>query len=209
MKRAVLSSVNPGETFKWGGTELVALEHKESGETVCITKDFATDGCIAFDSKSRPQRNNFHGSDISYWLIEWLDGILERDDVEKDDALTFRIDLTSVDGMSDYGFMTTPVGLLTLDEYRKYRAFIPTVGDWSWLATPWSCHASDENRAARVNTDGSVSSNGVYDAYCGARPALHLKSSIFVSIEGEDEEELTSEQKEMALYEHNRSFRGF
>lgn len=200
MKKAVLSSIKPGEVFKWGGVELVALE--QTGDAcICITKDFATDGCIAFESKSRHQRNNFRGSDILDWLIEWLDGILERDDVEKDDALTFRIDLMSVDGMNDYGFMTTPVGLLTLDEYRKYRAFIPPVGDWSWLATPWSCRASYEGTAAFVNAGGSVYDDYVYYARCGARPALHLKSSIFVSIQGEDEEELTSEQKEMALYE--------
>jgi hypothetical protein len=32
--------------------------------------------------------------------------------------------------MSDYGVVTTNVGLLTLDEYRKYRVFIrqPPIG---------------------------------------------------------------------------------
>lgn len=200
MKRAVLSSVNPGETFKWGGTELVALEHKESGETVCITKDLAQKENIPFDKKERPDRNNLGGSDILDWLNAWLHQTIEWDAVSKTDIIEFDIDLTAVDGTTGYPPVRTYVGLLTLDEYRKYRKLIPLVSDWWPLATPWSQLPDYANYAFLVNTDGTLNCYYVYSAYFAPRPALHLKSSIFVSVEGEDEEQ-TTEQREMALYE--------
>jgi NTP pyrophosphatase (non-canonical NTP hydrolase) len=200
MKRAVLSSVNPGETFKWGGTEFVLLEQKESGECVCITKDLAQKENIPFDTQDRPDQNNLDGSEMLKWLENWLAGILTWDGVNVGDVLDFDIDLTAVDGTTGYPPVRTKVGLLTLDEYRKYRKLIPLVSDWWPLATPWSQLPDYANNAYYVRTDGTLVVNNVYGANFAPRPALHLKSSIFVSVEGKDEEQ-TPEQREMALYE--------
>jgi NTP pyrophosphatase (non-canonical NTP hydrolase) len=200
MKRAVLSSVNPGETFKWGGTEFVLLEQKESGECVCITKDLAQKENIPFDTQDRPDQNNLDGSEMLKWLENWLAGILTWDGVNVGDVLDFDIDLTAVDGTTGYPPVRTKVGLLTLDEYRKYRKLIPLVSDWWPLATPWSQLPDYANSAHLVRTAGTLGGYYVYYALFAPRPALHLKSSIFVSVEGKDEEQ-TPEQREMALYE--------
>lgn len=78
-----------------------------------------------------------------------------------------------------------------VDEYRKYRRFIPLTDKPFWTATPWctrsSC-SSSSNRAYRVITDGGVISYGAYYANFCARPALALKSSLLVSVSVEDGE---------------------
>ncbi|MEG1562859.1 MAG: hypothetical protein RR365_03910 [Bacteroides sp.] len=200
MKRAALSTINPGETFKWGCTEFVVLEHKGSGECVCITKDIAQKETFPFDTQERPDRNNLDGSEMLKWLENWLGNILTWDGVNTDDVLDFDIDLTALDGTTGYGTLRTKVGLLTLDEYRKYRKLIPNVSDWWLLATPYSCNHNYANSAYYVNAVGSLGYYSVYYASFAPRPTLHLKSSIFVSVEGNDEEQ-TPEQREMALYE--------
>lgn len=78
-----------------------------------------------------------------------------------------------------------------VDEYRKYRRFIPLTDKPFWTATPWctrsSC-SSSSNRACIVYAGGSVGSGVAYGANVCARPALALKSSLLVSVSVEDGE---------------------
>lgn len=78
-----------------------------------------------------------------------------------------------------------------VDEYRKYRRFIPLTDKPFWTATPWctrSSLSSVSNLAYRVYSDGGVSNGLAYYAYGCARPALALKSSLLVSVSVEDGE---------------------
>ena len=54
-----------------------------------------------------------------------------------------------------------------------------------------------------MSVDGSLNSNYAYNGYRGVRPALTLKSDISVSVDDQEDqaEEMTPEQREMALYE--------
>ena len=101
------------------------------------------------------------------------------------------IDLTSMDGMTDYGMPIVYGRILTVDEYRKYRRFIPLTDKPFWTATPWctrSSLSSYDYLAYRVSTDGCVyNDRACYADFC-ARPALALKSSLLVSVEAENEE---------------------
>ena len=198
MKKTIeLCKVRPGETFTLDGIDFVKLD-EDMGQAFVLTRDVALKN-VPFedDDADREDHNNFCGSWIEQAMATWLsdehapifDAAVERD-----------IDLTTMDGTTGYPPVRTKVGLLTLDEYRKYRKFIPLVSDWWPLATPWSQLPDYADRADYVNTDGTLGSNNVYTAIFAPRPALHLKSSIFVSVEGEDEEQ-TPEQREMALYE--------
>lgn len=136
---------------------------------------------------------------------EYLDKLLEAFPELKDAAVTFQRDLTSDDGLKDYGTCVDTVSMLTADEYRENRdLYMEDPGTWRWLITPDSTPSGGGSSFARnVYSDGSL---GNYDAYIGSggvRPALYLKSGLLVSVEGVDEckDELTPEQKEMALYE--------
>lgn len=96
-----------------------------------------------------------------------------------------------MDGMTDYGMPNVYGRILTVDEYRKYRRFIPLTDKPFWTATPWctrSSYSSDRACAYIVSTVGGVGSGLAYIAYGCARPALALKSSLLVSVSVEDGE---------------------
>ena len=100
------------------------------------------------------------------------------------------IDLTTMDGMTDYGKPLAVVRALTIDEYRKHRSILPLTSKPYWLATGWTTNSSPylyDNYAYSIRADGTVYYNRVYYAGFAPRPALYLKSSILVSVETEDE----------------------
>ena len=111
------------------------------------------------------------------------------------------IDLTSNDGLKDYGNVKAKVGLLTEEEYRHHRDILPPLGDegWWWLATPYSPERAGYPSLVRsVSSDGTL--NGGRDAGYGdngVRPAVYLKSDISVSLDGNDESTIEVSEEEL------------
>lgn len=138
------------------------------------------------DADDDREHNNFIGSNVKRVVDEWLYG----HKILSDAAMALPIDLTSMDGMTDYGMPIVYGRILTVDEYRKYRRFIPLTDKPFWTATPWCTRSSGSgyNSAYCVSTGGSVHGNRAFNANCCARPALALKSSLLVSVEAENEE---------------------
>lgn len=159
---------------------------------------FDKDGCNDWRTSSLRKYLN------EEYLPELLDSFPELEDA----AVTFIRDLTADDGLKDYGHCADTVSLLTVDEYKANRdIYMDPPGTWRWLITPDSTPSGGGSSYARyVNTDGTLSDHNACDGYRGVRPALYLKSGLFVSVDGVDEdanEELdkpTPEQQEMALY---------
>lgn len=179
-KTIELGKVRQGERFKLDGVEFVKLDCDEEA-TFVVTSDTLPE-CCAFedDDAEREDHNNFDGSLIQkhmerFWREQHspiFKAIVERP-----------IDLTSMDGMTTYGKPFTVARLLTIDEFRKYRRFIPLTSKAFWTATPWTTlrsPGSNANYAYYINTDGAVL-NGVYSANFAPRPAFNLKSQIVVS----------------------------
>lgn len=88
------------------------------------------------------------------------------------------VDLTSDDGMTDYGKTKDYIALLTADQYRKYRSLIPEADDWWWLATPWTCNSAYSSSVRNVLTNGSLDDYDAYFGTAGVRPALVFKESV-------------------------------
>lgn len=112
------------------------------------------------------------------------------------------IDLTSMDGMTTYGKPFAVARLLTIDEFRKYRRFIPLTSKPFWTATPWTTLRSPysfANYAYNISTVGSVNDDCVDRASFAPRPALYLQSSILVSVETEDEERVLADYTDTEL----------
>lgn len=94
-----------------------------------------------------------------------------------------------MDGMTDYGKPEVSVRMLTVDEYRKYRALIPLTDEVYWLATAYSTPSSPysgANVSYCVYASGALNNSGVHNPYFAARPAFYLKSSIFVSVDDDE-----------------------
>ena len=188
MKKA-LKEIAKGQQFNYGGVNWIALDHFSYNETTfALAADII--GEMAFNDDEDEERGNLNDWRTSS-IKEYLNGEFLEEMIENgaagDAFRDMEIDLTSDDGMTDYGTDTAKIALLTADQYRKYRKHIPNVSAWWWLVTPYSCNASYSNYARNVYTDGSLSNDGAYNGHCGARPACLLSSDIKVEVEGYEE----------------------
>lgn len=191
MKKTItLNQVRNGEHFVLNGVEFVKLDD-DKGAAFVVAADITGEEC-AFEHRDakREDHNNFVGSHIQAVVEDWL-----RNHPIINAAVVDRpIDLTSMDGMTDYGCPVVHGRVLTSDEYRKYRAFIPLASDWFWLATPWCTLRSPDSSliyyAYNVITSGAQSDRSVYYANLCPRPALYLDSSISASVETDEEKSL-------------------
>ena len=199
MKNLALAQVRRGERFTLDGVEFVKLED-DLDAAFAVAADTLPECCqFESDDAEREDHNNFSGSHIAKVMERWL-----RDQHKPifDATLERPIDLTSMDGMTTYGKPFAVARLLTIDEFRKYRRFIPLTSKPFWTATPWTTLRSpysDGIYAYYISTDGSVYSNYVYYAYFAPRPALYLQSSILVSVETEDEEKVLADYTDTEL----------
>lgn len=201
MKRRTieLSKVRLGERFWHDGVEYVKLD-EAAGAAFALAVDAVIPN-VQFedDDAEREDHNNYIGSNLEKAGIRWL-----RDEHKATfDAMVERpIDLTTMDGMTDYGMPLASVRALTIDEYRKYRHLIPLTDGPYWLATGWtakSSPSSDSNHAYYIRTGGSVNDRYVHYPYFAARPALYLKSSILVSVDAEGEEKVLTDYTDTDL----------
>lgn len=187
-KTMEICKVRNGERFIIDGEEFVKLGDIAGGAFVLLA-DTLPDYC-AFESEDADDdrdHNNFIGSNVQRVVDKWL----HSHKVLSEAALARPIDLTSMDGMTDYGMPNVYGRILTVDEYRKYRRFIPLTDKPFWTATPWctrSSFSSNYSLAHYVYSGGSLNYYGACRAYNCARPALALKSSLLVSVSAEDGE---------------------
>lgn len=189
MKDLALAQVRRGERFTLDGVEFVKLED-DLDAAFAVAADTLPECCqFEDDDAEREDHNNYAGSLLSKTVERWLrdkhpaifSAVVERP-----------IDLTTMDGMTDYGKPLAVVRALTIDEYRKHRSILPLTSKPYWLATGWTTNSSpgsDGNGAYGIGAGGTVSGSigGVFNASFAPRPALYLKSSILVSVETEDE----------------------
>ena len=198
-KSIKLCQVRPGEHFIHDGVEYVKLD-ESAGATFALGVE-ATLKNVQFESDDaeREDHNNYIGSNLEREGIRWL----REQHPDTFDAVVERpIDLTTMDGMTDYGMPLASVRALTIDEYRKYRYLIPLTDEPYWLATGWTTKrspSSDTNYACDIFTDGSVNYSYVNNPSFAARPALYLKSSILVSVDAEEAEKVLADYTDSDL----------
>lgn len=163
-----------GDEFQLAGTAWKIIDITDTGY-MCLAESI---GNRKFDSDD----NNWKTSDLRNYLNkEFLEKIEEE--IGKGNVLEFERNLLSLDGQTEYGTCIDKVSLLTVDEYRKYRKYIPNADKWWWLITPWSTPCNDYSSTVAV-----VSPSGnIYDYGCsssvGVRPFCIFSPSIFESEE--------------------------
>ena len=170
-----LSTLKSGDEFKLGDEVFIVMEHTDKGTKV-ISKEFAYEG-VKFGDNS-----NWNTSPIREILNnEYFKKI--ADVIGANNIISMDRDLTSLDGLDDYGTCTDKVSLLTTAEYAKYHKILGLKShypEWWWLITPASTPSNNYARGVYcVNYCGALSW-GNCSYICGVRPFLNLESSISV-----------------------------
>ena len=157
-----------GEHFFYNGIEFVALGEEQGGILAVVAERL--EERMAFDKNNK---NDWRSST----LREYLNGEYINN-FDTDDLLPFVSDLTSDDGMTDYGTSEDFVALLSDNLYRKYRKFMPQYDTWVWTITPWSCHPGYADIERFVHASGALDSlSAIYGG--GVAPACIFNPSIF------------------------------
>ena len=172
-----LKDLTPGDTFKIGDHEFIVLEHV-GADTAVIRKDLLPKE-MAFG-----ENNNYNGSAVDTRCNVFAEEIAAI--IGEDNILLHTVDLTSDDGLKDYGMVERYASLLTADRYRKYVEILdkfPIKAYW-WLATAYSTPRHDDKTWIKCVSPAGNISHDRYRTGGGVRPSLIFNSSIFGSLEG-------------------------
>ena len=175
-EKVALADIPVGGLFKLAGYQFIVLEHTQEG-TAVISKS------LIGSNTQFGENNDYKGSYVEA-ICNSLSEPLEQEAGESA-IVGHVVDLTSDDGLDDYGRVKYKVSLMTAGQYRKYVRILDKhkLNDWWWLATPFSTYTHDDEICVKcVSPSGGISS-GVSDDDGGVRPFSILKSSIFVSFE--------------------------
>lgn len=169
--------ITPSSVINYGGLDCIVLD-VEQDKILVLAKESI--GNMPFDEGNS---NNFPKGTLCKYLNDEFIKKLKADGADTSALIPTTIDLTSDDGLKDYGETTQKIFLLTCDMYRKYRSVIPNLDDWWWLATAYSTESNGYANYARfVYSDGGLDNSIASYGYRGVRPAFYLKSSILESL---------------------------
>lgn len=169
--------IAPSSVINYGGLDCIVLD-VEQDKILVLAKESI--GNMPFDGGNS---NNFPKGTLCKYLNDEFIKKLKADGADTSALIPTTIDLTSDDGLKDYGETTQKIFLLTCDMYRKYRSVIPNLDDWWWLATAYSTESNGYAGGARdVRSDGGLGCDYAYYGRFGVRPAFYLKSSILESL---------------------------
>lgn len=169
--------IAPSSVINYGGLDCIVLD-VEQDRILVLAKESI--GNMPFDEGNS---NNFPKGTLCKYLNGEFIKKLKTNGADTSALIPTTIDLTSDDGLKDYGETTQKIFLLTCDMYRKYRSIIPNLDDWWWLATAYSTESNGYAHYARkVNSDGGLSGFNAFNGSFGVRPAFYLKSSILESL---------------------------
>ena len=158
----------PGEMFTYNGVSFVALGVEQGGLLAIVAEPLEEE--MAYDEQ---RCNDWRKSSLRKYLNgDYLE------ELGKEHLLPFTSDLTSDDGMKDYGTSEDYVFLLSDDLYRKYRAVIPRYKASWWTITPYSCLPPYAVFERCVNTDGCMNDRSAFFAYAVA-PACLVNPKFF------------------------------
>ena len=173
--KILFNGVKPGDTFLIGDTEYIRFPDTPEGTPV-VRKD------IAFYSRFG-DNNDFRSSDILKRLQEEvLPQIIKA--VGEENVCEFETDLTTLDGLKNYGTIRSRIGLPTFDFYRANVAIFDQYkpDSWWWTATADTAQPHyDPIWVTCVSPSGYFSYDYFIYGNSGVRPFCILKSSIFES----------------------------
>ncbi len=140
-----ITTLRPGEHFMFKNFEWVCLDpnHPDGGVLAIMAKPWAKDVKFCPNDNFADEKgnwNNYRTSNVRGILFDMANAVFERKSL-----LSHTVDLVADNGDRAYGAVEDLVFILTCDEYRKYRDYIPHYDSWIWTATPWYCGDEDSD----------------------------------------------------------------
>jgi hypothetical protein len=197
-----ITTLRPGEHFMFKNFEWVCLDpnHSDGGVLAIMAKPWAKDVKFCPNNKFADEKgnwNNYRTSNVRGILSDMANSVFDRKSL-----LSHTVDLVADNGDRAYGKAEDLVFILTCDEYREYRDYIPHYDRWIWTATPWYCGDKDSytgiaDYVRRVSPNGRLSSNAASIGLavapaCILNPkSLNLRQSMACVEEREEKENAT------------------
>lgn len=197
LKTGEIGKLDAGSRFTYGGLEWVVLAHNPQKKAVLVLAadvlktESGETRYMPFDEENK---NDFAASSVRAFLNGDFLEELAAAGADKEAFLPLALDLTSDDGLKDYGIDRVTIGIYTDQIYREFRNIIPPASDWHWTATPYSGYSCS---VRYVNSSGALSNNNAYSGLRGVRPLCVLKSDILVSFNEDEVKERTLSFGEM------------
>ncbi len=166
------------DTVTIGDREYIVCGHLAGGKTMLMTKQFYRNS-IKFDEESPDYKISSIRTEVQS-LYEELKNAIGENNIYK-----HTVDLTTLNGMKDFGSCEDYISIPTLDFLREnvdiFMDFKDFVDGWGWLATAWGTEATGNSYSVcMVAPDCYFNRNGC-NGCSGARAFCVLKSSILVS----------------------------
>lgn len=178
-KTVMAAEAEVGSFIKYAGIEWVVLNRTASKVMVLakhrlFNRAFDTNESNNWSKSSlRKELNNFNEQGFQR-------GFEHTENINKNDLVEFERDLTTDDGMTDYGKCKDYISLISCEEYRKFRKLIPNADDWWWTLTGDSLVYSHYVRG--VDSSGALDDGSAYNGNYGVRPLCILKSDTEVEL---------------------------
>nr|DAO90877.1 MAG TPA: hypothetical protein [Caudoviricetes sp.] len=185
-----ITTLRPGEHFMFKGFEWVCLDpnHPDGGVLAIMATPWAENVKFCPDERYADEKGNWNNYRTSLLHKEVL-GLVKV--LGTDNLILHKINLVADNGDRAYNTVTfmDDVFILTCDEYRKYRDYIPHYDSLIWTGTPLFCGDKDSDMgfASHVRSmsvsgklyNSSVCSNNAVAPACILNPkSLNLRKGM-------------------------------
>lgn len=165
--------LKPGMKFKYKGIDFICLDIID-GNYLAITAEC---WCIKrFNEKYGDGCNNWEKSTLRRFLNE---DVLETH-FNTEHLIKQTSDLVADNGDKAYGTCEDYITLLTCDQYRKYRDYVPLFKEGMWTLTPWRCDTGYASYMRYVTPKGAINYYCV-DGSVGLAPVCLFNSQALRS----------------------------
>lgn len=164
--------LRPGKEFVYNGIRFICLDII-AGNYLAITAD-----CWCkkrFNEEDKDGCNNWEKSTLRRFLNE--DVLEEHFNTEH--LIKQTSDLIADNGDKAYGTCEDYITLLTCDQYRKYRDYVPLFKEGMWTLTPWRCDTGYANYMRYVTPKGAINYYCV-DGSVGLAPVCLFNSDNLI-----------------------------
>lgn len=192
-----ITALRPGEHFMFKNFEWVCLDpnHPDGGVLAIMAEPWGKDVKFCPSDKFADKMgnwNDYRTSNVRGVLSDMANAVFAGKGL-----LPHTVDLVADNGDRAYGTVQDFVFILTCDEYRKYRDYIPHYDSWIWTATPWYCGGKDFGHVRCVSVGGKLRGDETFMSHavvpvCVLNPkSLNLRQSMAYVKEREEKENET------------------